>query len=77
MTDSAETQKQPILNFEDKKYNISTLSEDAQKLITGMRVADAQIKLQNDNLKVLSVGRQSMGLQLKELLKTATPIDES
>ena len=42
-----------------------------------MRVADAQIRFQNDSLKVLSVGRQSMGLKLKELLKDATPMEEN
>ena len=77
MTDSAETQREPILDFEGKRYTIPSLSEEAQKLITGMRVADAQIRFQNDTLKVLSVGRQSMGLKLKELLEDATPIEEN
>ena len=48
------------------------LSENSKKLLEGMKVADGQIKLQTDNLKVLEVGRQSMGLQLKELLKNET-----
>ena len=77
MTDSTEGKRDPILDFEGKKYAIPSLSEETQKVITGMRVADAQIRFQNDSLKVLSVGRQSMGLKLKELLKDATPMDEN
>ena len=41
-----------------------------------MKVAEGQIKLQGDNIKVLEVGRQSMALQLKELLKNETPLEE-
>ena len=75
MTDSTEGKRDPILDFEGKKYAIPSLSEETQKVITGMRVADAQLRFHNDTIRVLSVGRQSMGLQLKELLKEATPIE--
>tara|TARA_Y100000589_G_C27074663_1_gene596934 strand:+ start:791 stop:1024 length:234 start_codon:yes stop_codon:yes gene_type:complete len=77
MTDSAETKKEPILDFEGKKYVITSLPEEAQKLITGMRVADAQIRFQNDTLKVLSIGRQSMGLKLKELLQDQETVEDN
>ena len=75
MTDSSEPKKSPVLDFEGKKYSISNLAENTQKLIAAMRVADAQLRFHNDTIRVLSVGRQSMGLQLKELLKEATPIE--
>ena len=77
MTDSAEQKKEPILDFEGKRYVITSLPEEAQKLITGMRVADAQIRFQNDTLKILSVGRQSMGLKLKDLLKDQSPVEDN
>ena len=74
MTDSAETKKSPVLDFEGNKYSISSLPENTQKLIGAMRVADAQLRFHNDTVRILQVGRQSMGLQLKELLKDETPI---
>ncbi len=73
MTDS----NNPILTFEGVKYSINDLAEPAQKLIEGMKVAEGQIKLQGDNIKVLEVGRQSMAVQLKELLKNESPLEES
>ena len=75
MTEST-NQPNPILNFEGVKYSINDLPEQAQKLIEGMKVAEGQIKLQGDNIKVLEVGRQSMALQLKELLKNESPLEE-
>ena len=75
MTDSA-NQNNPILTFEGIKYSINDLPEQAQKLIEGMKVAEGQIKLQGDNIKVLEVGRQSMAVQLKEILKNETPLEE-
>ena len=75
MTDSS-TPNNPILTFEGVKYSINDLPEQAQKLIEGMKVAEGQIKLQGDNIKVLEVGRQSMALQLKELLKNEAPLEE-
>tara|TARA_A100000164_G_C21901543_1_gene770790 strand:+ start:1751 stop:1978 length:228 start_codon:yes stop_codon:yes gene_type:complete len=75
MTDSA-NQSKPVLTFEGVKYSINDLPEQAQKLIEGMKVAEGQLKLQGDNIKVLEVGRQSMALQLKELLKNETPLEE-
>lgn len=75
MTDSTNSSN-PILTFEGVKYSINDLPEQAQKLIEGMKVAEGQIKLQGDNIKVLEVGRQSMALQLKELLKSETPLEE-
>ena len=75
MTDSAETKKSPVLDFEGNKYSISSLPENTQKLIGAMRVADAQLRFHNDTVRILQVGRQSMGLQLKELLKDETPIE--
>ena len=68
-------QNKPILTFDDVQYDISTLPENAKKLIEGMKVAEAQIKFQGDNIKVLEVGRQSMALQLKELLKDQQPME--
>ena len=39
-----------------------------------MQVADAQLRMHEDTLKVLAVGRQSLAMQLNEKLKTVTPM---
>ena len=39
-----------------------------------MQVADAQLRMHEDTLKVLAIGRQTMARQLKEALKDAAPM---
>ena len=41
-----------------------------------MQVADAQLRLHEDTLKVLAVGRQSIAFQLNEKLKDVTPLPD-
>ena len=41
-----------------------------------MQVADAQLRMHEDTLKVLAVGRQSLATQLNERLKSVTPLPE-
>ena len=68
-------EKDPILTFEDKKYDIKNLPIEAQELIKGMQVADAQLRMHEDTLKVLAVGRQHLVMQLKAKLDTVEPIN--
>ncbi|MEY3735766.1 MAG: hypothetical protein RLZZ624_825 [Cyanobacteriota bacterium] len=71
MTDE---QTPPVLTFEGKRYDLNNLPDDIKELIRGMQVADAQLRMHEDTLKVLAVGRQSMALQLNERLKEVTPL---
>ena len=65
---------EPILTFENKKYDLKRLPAEVQELVKGMQVADAQLRMQEDTLKVLAVGRQSLAMQLKSKLETIDPI---
>tara|TARA_B100000965_G_scaffold307477_1_gene266445 strand:- start:12176 stop:12406 length:231 start_codon:yes stop_codon:yes gene_type:complete len=67
--------KDAILTFEDKKYDLKNLPKDIQELIKGMQVADAQLRMHEDTLKVLAVGRQSLAMQLKSKLESIDPIN--
>ena len=67
MTDAASLP--PVLTFEGKRYDLNALPDDVKELVRGMQVADAQLRFQEDTLKVLAVGRQSMAFQLNERLK--------
>ncbi len=67
--------KEAILTFEDKKYDLKNLPKDIQELIKGMQVADAQLRMHEDTLKVLAVGRQHLVIQLKAKLESIDPIN--
>ena len=78
MTSSSVFQDQnPILTFEGKRYDLNTLPDELKELVRGMQVADAQLRMHEDTLKVLAVGRQSMAMQLNERLKEVSPLPEN
>jgi hypothetical protein len=63
-----------VLTFEGKRYDLNSLSDELKDLVRGMQVADAQLRMHEDTLKVLAVGRQSMAMQLNDKLKDYTPL---
>ena len=75
MSDSQINASEPILTFDDKRYEVKSLSKEAQELVRGMQVADAQLRMHEDTLKVLAIGRRSLALQLKEQLKNAKTLN--
>ena len=75
MSNAPSNEKEAILTFEDKKYDIKSLPKEVQELIKGMQVADAQLRMHEDTLKVLAVGRQHLIMQLKSRLETKNPIN--
>ncbi len=74
MTNLPSNEKEAILTFEDKKYDLKSLPKDVQELIKGMQVADAQLRMHEDTLKVLAVGRQHLAMQLKSKLESIESI---
>ncbi|MDM7952681.1 DUF6447 family protein [Cyanobium gracile] len=68
------SQQPPVLTFEGLRYDLNGLPEDVKELVRGMQVADAQLRMHEDTLKVLAVGRQAMASQLNDKLKTITPL---
>nr|YP_002049434.1 hypothetical protein PCC_0810 [Paulinella chromatophora]ACB43224.1 hypothetical protein PCC_0810 [Paulinella chromatophora] len=73
MTDFAQ-QHSSILTFEGKRYDLDIFSEELKELVRGMQVADAQLRMHEDTLKILLIGRQSLANQLNEHLKKISPI---
>jgi hypothetical protein len=69
-------QQPPVLTFEGKRYDLNSLPDEIKELVRGMQVADAQLRMHEDTLKVLAVGRQSMAMQLNDRLQTITPIPD-
>ncbi len=75
MSDLNAKKPNPILTFEGKRYDLNSLPNELKELIKGMQVADAQLRMYEDTLKVLAVGRQTMAMQLNEKLKDISPIN--
>jgi len=59
----------PVLTFEGKKYLINELSHDIKESIKGLQIAETQLKMYEDTLKLLSISRNSLANQLREKLK--------
>ena len=59
----------PVLTFEGKKYFINELSNDIKESIKGLQIAETQLKMHEDTLKLLSISRNSLANQLREKLK--------
>ena len=75
MTSSVQNDN-PVLTFEGKRYDLNTLPNELKELVRGMQVADAQLRMHEDTLKVLAVGRQSLATQLNEKLKGVNPLPD-
>ena len=75
MPNTPSNEKEAILTFEDKKYDLKSLPQEVQELIKGMQVADAQLRMHEDTLKVLAVGRQHLIMQLKSKLEVIDQIN--
>ena len=59
----------PILTFEGKKYFINELSNEIKESIKGLQIAETQLKMHEDTLKLLSISRNFLANQLREKLK--------
>ena len=74
MEDIKSANNEPILTFEGKKYDLKKLPTEVQDLVRGMQVADAQLRMHEDTLKVLAIGRQHLIMELKGKLKSIQPM---
>ena len=69
MTENTNNPTNPVLTFEGKKYLINELSNDIKESIKGLQIAETQLKMHEDTLKLLSISRNSLANQLREKLK--------
>ena len=78
MTDSNQNSSppKPVLKFEDKSYDMNSLPDNVKELLKALQVADAQVKMHQDTINVLGMGRKALGLQLKQQLGEVAPIEE-
>ena len=69
MTENNTENKNPILTFEGKKYNVNDLTNETKEIIKGLQIAETQLKMHEDTLKLLSIGRKTLAKELREKLK--------
>ncbi len=69
MNENTNDSANPVLTFEGKKYLINELSKEIKESIQGLQIAETQLKMHEDTLKLLSISRNSLANQLREKLK--------
>ena len=69
MSETKSDSASPVLTFEGKKYLINELSNDIKESIKVLQMAETQLKMHEDTLKLLSISRNSLANQLREKLK--------
>ena len=70
MNENTNDSENPVLTFEGKKYLINELSQDIKESIKGLQIAETQLKMHEDTLKLLSISRNYLVNQLREKLKS-------
>ena len=69
MSENKNESANPVLTFEGKKYFINELSNEVKESIKVLQIAETQLKMHQDTLKLLSISRNYLVNQLREKLK--------
>ena len=69
MSEKSNDSANPVLTFEGKKYFINELSKEIKESIKSLHIAETQLKMYQDTLRLLSISRNTLANQLREKLK--------
>ena len=69
MSENTNDTANPVLTFEGKKYLINELSNEIKESIKVLQIAETQLKMHQDTLKLLSISRYSLVNLLRVKLK--------
>ena len=69
MSEKTNDSADPVLTFEGKKYLINELSKEIKESIKLLNIAETQLKMHQDTLRLLTISRNTLANQLKEKLK--------
>ena len=64
----------PILNIDNSEYYIDSLPEEGKGLVNGLRTADLQIKMYEDTLKMINIGKMKLLEDLKRIVENIEPL---
>ena len=76
MTDSNSEQTRRKLKFEGSEYYLDSLPEEVNQIIAGINAADAQTRMYQDTLKLISIGKSKLVEELKSKLDNVEPIGD-
>ena len=69
MSEKTNESGNPVLKIDGKEYLINDLSPEIKESLKVLQMAEKQLKLQQDTLKLLIISRNFLANQLKEKLK--------
>ena len=69
MPEQESNQKKGVLTFDGKKYFIDELSDETKEIIRRLQIADAQIKMHEDTLKLITLGKNVLANDLRKNLE--------
>ena len=69
MTTKDFNNKKAVLTFDGKKYIMEDLSDEIKEIIKSLQIADAQLKMHEDTLKLLSLGKNNLVNDLRKKLE--------
>ena len=69
MSENRNESANPVLTFEGNKYLINELSNEIKESIKVLQIAETQLKMHQDTLKLLTISRNSLVNQLREKLE--------
>ena len=69
MSEKTNDSANPVLTFEGKKYLINQLSNEIKESIKVLQIAETQLKMHQDTLKLLSISHNTLANKLREKLK--------
>ena len=64
MNENTNDSSNPVLTFEGKKYLINELSSEIKESIKALQIAETQLKMHQDTVKLLSVSRNTLANKL-------------
>ena len=76
MADSDSKQTRRKLKFEGSEYYLDSLPEEVNQIIAGINAADAQTRMYQDTLKLISIGKSKLVEELKSKLNNIEPIED-
>lgn len=62
------------IKFEDKEYSLDTLPKEGKDLVNGLKTAEAQLRMYQDTLKLISFSKSKMIGDLKKILENIDSI---
>ena len=61
--------KNPKISLDGKTYDYNALSDEIKELVRGAQIADTQIRMHQDALKLINIGKAAIVSQIKQKLE--------